>query len=86
MKPAGQPYTLDEALEVIASAFNEPPAAVRRDTRRDSLAGWDSMGVLMLTAELDERFGVELSSQASSAMASVEDILEFLRTHRLLRE
>lgn len=71
---------------MVAEVFNEPPEAVRADTPRDALKGWDSMGVLMLTAELDERFGVELGSEVSAAMKSVADILAFLREKGCLRE
>lgn len=71
---------------MIATLFNEPAEAVLADTAREALKGWDSMGVLLLTAELDERFGVELVSDESARMKSVVDILNFLRDKGLLRE
>ncbi len=86
MKPDATPLAPDEALQMIAGAFNEEVANLSPDSARDALAGWDSMGVLMLTAELDERFDIELSSEDSSKMRSVGDILQFLRARQLLRE
>lgn len=71
---------------MIADAFNEPADSLEAATTRESVQGWDSMGVLMLTAEIDERFGVELSAETSRGMQSVDDILRFLRQHDLVRD
>jgi acyl carrier protein len=86
MKPAAQPMSVDEVLAMLAVSFNEAPGSIRPDSPRSSLAGWDSMGVLMLTAELDERFGVELESSESAKMRSIADLLQFMRERQLLRE
>lgn len=76
--------TLAEALDMMADAFNEPLANVQPETPRDSLPGWDSMGALMLIAELDERFGIELSAETSRQMRSVQHVLDFLAQHGVL--
>ena len=86
MKADAKPLSIDEALAMIAVCFNEPPENVNADTVRSALAGWDSMGVLMLTAELDERFGVELEAAESARMLSIADLLKFLRARHLLRD
>jgi len=57
---------------------------VQPETARDSIPGWDSMGALMLIAELDERFGIELSAEASRQMRSVQHVLDFLAQHGVL--
>lgn len=71
---------------MLAESFNEPLEAVTPEALRESLPGWDSMGALMLIAELDERFGIELTAEASRAMLKVSDALDFLRSHGLLTE
>lgn len=76
--------TLSEALEMMADAFNEPLENVRPDTPRDSIPGWDSMGALMLIAELDERFGIELTAEVSREMRQVQHVLDFLAQHGAL--
>ena len=78
--------TLPEALKMIADALNEPFDAIHPERTRASMLGWDSMGVLMLTAELDDRFGVELPADDSRNMQSVNDILDFLRARKLMLE
>lgn len=84
--PDTQPLTLPQALKMIADALNEPAEAIHPERSRASMVGWDSMGVLMLTAELDDRFGVELPAEDSRKMQSVNDILDFLRARKLMRE
>lgn len=69
---------------MIADALNEPVDSVHPERTRESMVGWDSMGVLMLTAELDDRFGVELAADDSRKMQTVNDMLNFLRERKLL--
>ncbi len=78
--------TLDQALQMLAEAFNEPVAEVHAGRQRDTMVGWDSMGALMLIAELDDRFGIELGADDSRKMRSIGDALEFLRARQLLRD
>jgi acyl carrier protein len=80
------PLTLLEALKMIADALNEPVDAVHPERTRESMVGWDSMGVLMLTAEFDDRFGVELAADDSRKMQTVNDVLTFLRERKLLQD
>ncbi|MEL1264532.1 acyl carrier protein [Pseudoxanthomonas putridarboris] len=75
--------SMQEALQMLADAFAEP-APLASDMRRDEVAGWDSMGALMLMAELDDRFGLQLSAEQSKAMQVVDDVLDFLRQHGVL--
>jgi acyl carrier protein len=68
-----------EALDMLAECFNESPASLTPARPREDIVGWDSMGALMLIAELDERFGIELSAEDSRAMRSVADALDYLK-------
>lgn len=78
--------TFDEALAMMAEAFDEPVENLAPDVARASVRGWDSMGALMLIAEIDERFGLELSAEESRAMKRIGDVLDFMRGHGLLAE
>ena len=78
--------TLTEALELLAEAFDEPVANLSAEVSREQIVGWDSMGALMFSAELDERFGVELSADESRAMTTIGDALEFMRRHGVLAD
>ncbi len=78
--------TFDEALAMMAEAFDEPVENLAPDVARTSVRGWDSMGALMLIAEIDERFGLELPAEESRGMKQVNDVLDFLRRHGVLAE
>jgi acyl carrier protein len=78
--------TTTEALAMLAECFNLPPENVHAALEREAVDDWDSMGALMLIAELDERFGLELTAEVSREMTRIGDVLDFLRTHGVLRE
>lgn len=70
--------TRDEALEWLAGVFEEPPGSVRPETPRDEIRGWDSLGVLTLMADLDEKFDIRVGEKEMAAMTRVKDILDLL--------
>ncbi len=67
-----------QALTMIASAINAPEDQVQPETDLQDLEWWDSMGVLLLMAELDERFGIILEEETISSFVKVSDILKVL--------
>jgi acyl carrier protein len=71
--------TSEEAVKWVARVFQQPPDSLTPETPRDSIPLWDSLGVLTLMAELDEKFGILLSDQEMRSMTKVGDILEVLR-------
>jgi acyl carrier protein len=78
--------TFDEALAMMAEAFDEPVQNLAPGVARTSVRGWDSMGALMLIAEIDERFGLELPAEESRGMKQISDVLDFMRRHGVLAE
>lgn len=78
--------TTTEALKMLSDAFEEPVANLRPDVSRDDVPGWDSMGALTLMAELDERFGIELTADDSKKMTRIDDVLQLLRKHGALAD
>ena len=79
-----KPISTSQALRLLAETFDEPVERLAPTPARDAIAGWDSMGALSLMAELDERFNIELSAEASRAMARVADVIDLLRHHGAL--
>ena len=69
----------EQALDWLAQAFNEPREKITPETRREEIASWDSLGVLVLMADLDEKFDLVLSDQEMSAMKKIDDVLTVLR-------
>jgi acyl carrier protein len=76
--------TRDEALAWLTTVFEEPQGAIKPDTAREAIAGWDSLGVLTLMADMDEKFEIQLSESDVTSMTSVGSILEILQRHNIL--
>jgi acyl carrier protein len=68
-----------EAIAWLAEVFQEPASSLKPETPRDSIAMWDSLGVLTLMAELDEKFDLVVSDQEMRAMTKIGDVLTLLR-------
>ncbi len=77
---------IEEALAWIANVFEEPSDKVNRDTPRDAIQAWDSLGMLTLMSVLDEEFEIFLSEDQVQDMKSVDDILDVLRSHGMLQD
>lgn len=74
-----------EALALIAEIF-ECPNNLTPNTQKQNVRGWDSMGVLSLMAEFDDRFSILLTQPQLEQMKTVDDILKILREHGHLAE
>ena len=68
-----------DALNWVATLFEEPPGQLSSDTSREDIVAWDSLGVLTLMASLDNDFGIVLSDDQLQNMKTVGDILAILR-------
>lgn len=71
--------TKDEALNWLATVFEAPAGSLTPDTVRDDVPGWDSLGVLAMMADLDEKFSIQLSDAEVEALAKVSDVLALLQ-------
>jgi acyl carrier protein len=73
--------TQDEVLNWLAEVFNEPPGSIAADAKKDDVGGWDSLGVLMLMADLDEKFSIQLDEKEIEGLQSVPEMLAMLKRH-----
>ena len=69
----------EQALDWLAALFQEPREKITADTPRGAIPAWDSLGVLMLMAELDEKFNLLLSDQDMRGLNKVGDLMSLLR-------
>lgn len=75
-----------QLLQALATAFQESPDALVEDRTRDSIVAWDSMGTLMLIAELDERLHLTVEEEELKKLTSVGDIFTLLRQKQITIE
>jgi len=78
--------TTEQALSWVASVFEDPTGRIGRDTKKDDIPGWDSLGTLTLIAALDSEFGIQLAEKELYSMSVVEDILAVLRRNGTLQD
>jgi acyl carrier protein len=64
----------DEFLAWCGNLFNEPPETLTMETPREEIPGWDSMGTLLLMADLDEIHGIQLSEAELEELKTLQDI------------
>jgi acyl carrier protein len=69
---------LQEALDWIAEIFDVPAGSLGPDTASSDVASWDSLGVLMLIAALDEKFGIHLEDSELYGIKGVRNVLDLL--------
>ncbi|RYY74318.1 MAG: acyl carrier protein [Gammaproteobacteria bacterium] len=73
-------------LNLVEDLLNIDRGSLTSDTRLVNVSAWDSMGVLLLMAELDERFGITLNEAALANLRSTADIIDVVRREGLLTE
>lgn len=77
---------VEQALEIFAEIINESVDDVKPGVALEQLEGWDSMAVLLLMAEFDERFDIVLEEEKIESLNTVDDILNILKENGVLVE
>lgn len=80
------PITVTEAIAWFAEMFETTADSISASTMKEDIDAWDSMGVLTLMAELDDRFEINLSTDELESLASIDDLLQVLKRHNVLNE
>ena len=81
-----KPLSLDEALDWLSELFGETSKKVTPQTKREDIPSWDSLGDLMLMADLDQKFQIVLSDSDLQAMTQISNVLDYLRENGNLSE
>jgi acyl carrier protein len=72
--------TEKEVLLWLTELFEEPQGNLQRWTLRDDIPNWDSLGVLNLMADIDEKFEILLSDSDLQDMRRIDDIFKVLES------
>lgn len=86
MPSSKEPISTGELLALIEQQLNTEAGAITTDMALADIKGWDSMGVLLLMAELDDRLGVTLSSEVLAELKHVKDIINAVKDAGLLTD
>ena len=66
----------EQVLDWLAEVFNESRDNITAESKRDDIASWDSLGVLTLMADLDEKFDLVLSDENIPGLKGSQTINE----------
>ncbi len=69
----------EQVRNLIAGALQVPAEAVTPELSFGDLPQWDSMGHMEVMMQLEERFGVEVSTDTIAALTSVPAICDYLK-------
>lgn len=86
MPNSKEPISTTELLALIEQQVNAEAHSLNVDMKLADIKGWDSMGVLLLMAELDDRLGITLSSDVLANLKGVDDIVEAVKKAGLLTD
>ena len=73
-----------EVLAWVAEVFETPVDKIRPETKKDEIDAWDSLGILILMARMDEDFHILLTEEEIQRLRSVGDIIDVLRKHDVM--
>jgi acyl carrier protein len=81
-----EPITLVELLALLEEQLNVESGNLSPDMLLADLGAWDSMGVLLVMAEFDERLGLTLTEDILNQLKSIQDIVNIVQTAGLLKD
>ncbi len=68
----------EEVKTILAEALEVPPTAITDDLTIGDLPQWDSMGHMTVISLLEEKFGIEASTDLIAELVSVPAIVKHL--------
>jgi len=74
-----------ELLELLELQLNEDVGSLSADILLKDITGWDSMGVLLVMAEFDERLGITLVEETLTDLKSIGDLISVVNDAELLK-
>ena len=67
-----------EFFSWLETILNEPEGTLSMTTNLEELLGWDSMGMLLLMADLDEMYAIQMTEERLEELVTVRDIANLI--------
>jgi acyl carrier protein len=64
--------------QILSGLFNVSVESLSTESSTSNVAGWDSLGQLMVIVELEQQFGIQISPERGEELTSVARIEQFL--------
>ena len=78
--------TVEQAISMLAEIFEQPEDEIAIDTLQEDIDGWDSLGVLTLMAEFDERFNIIIPTEDLEKFTAISDLVKLLQDNGAISE
>jgi acyl carrier protein len=69
---------LDRVKHIISTLFNVDAGSLTSASSLKDIPGWDSMGQLMLTLELEQQFDIQIPPERAEKLTSISQIVDFV--------
>jgi len=63
---------------VVATLFNVDESSLTPASSTEDIAGWDSMGQLMLILELEQEFEIQIPPERAEKLTNISAIISFV--------
>lgn len=73
----------EKLQEIISEILNVEPSEIAIDTPLADELGADSMDMFQIAAEVEGEFGVEVPMEELEQIATIQDILDFIRNKKM---
>ncbi len=72
---------IDDVKEVVVEQLNVNPDEVKEESRFVEDLNADSLDVVELIMELEEKFDIEIPDSDAESIATVGDVIKYIETH-----
>ena len=72
---------IDEVKEVVAEQLNVNPDEIKEESKFVEDLGADSLDVVELIMELEEKFDIEIPDSEAENIATVGDAIKYIQEH-----
>ena len=72
---------IDDVKEVVVEQLNVNPDEVKKESKFVEDLGADSLDVVELIMELEEKFDIEIPDSDAESIATVGDVIKYIETH-----
>ena len=67
---------MERVLKIVSEITKEPN--ITQDSTQENTVGWDSLAYLVIVQELEDVFGVQITSENIDVLVSIKGILELV--------
>jgi acyl carrier protein len=76
----------DDVIKIMVDLFNLPPGAITIDSSMETVEPWDSLQHINVVMDIEQHFGITLSTEEVVKLNSVRSIVEIIQAKLTCQE